>query len=147
VYGGDNQSYFPVKIYPEIEIGKLMFLLCYMKVYGLLRHGARYPTLKHLLRWNSLHQSLKEKLSLDSTEEGNNDENRAAKLLQQWTNPLYQDVVEGRAQPSDLTQSGMREQFCLGRRLRERFPVILKHDYSPLVYDFRSSEKSRAVKR
>ena len=100
-----------------------------MQVYGLIRHGTRYPTGKHLRKWIMLKQTLPEKLAGSTSD--------MAKTLLNWPNQLGRDVAEGKAEPAELAESGMREQYCLGKRFRERFPGVSNHDYSPLSYAFR----------
>lgn len=70
-----------------------------------------------------------------------------AKALRHWTNPLNQDVVAGRAEPTELTVDGMKEQYCLAQRMRRRFPELVKKIYSPLTCALRSTQVSRTVKR
>lgn len=99
-----------------------------------MRHGTRYPTTKHLTKWVELQQHLPDRLPSDS-------------VLRHWTNPLNQDVVTGRAEPTELTIGGMKEQYCLAKRLRQRFPEIVKRTYSPLTCALRSTQVSRTVQR
>ncbi len=70
-----------------------------------------------------------------------------AKVLLDWPNQLARDVAEGEAgaEAGSLARTGMREQYCLGKRFRDRFPRISGH--SPLSYAFRSTMASRAEKR
>lgn len=70
-----------------------------------------------------------------------------AKALQNWTNPLNQDVVSGKAEATGLTEGGMKEQYCLARRLRKRFPEVVGNSYSPLTCGLRSTQVSRTVER
>lgn len=112
----------------------------------MIRHGTRYPTVKHLSLWKALQRSLPSKLPENSSNHTNDDWSRTARALRQWTNPICQAVDEGKASASELAARGMREQYCLGRRLRKRFPGI-PEKYSPLAYDFRSTEKSRTLRR
>lgn len=128
------------------------YTVCIVQVYGLIRHGTRYPTLKHVKRWEELQWTLLDRLPPESTAAAADNSNTMSRSnmmrnLRQWSNPLHKDVTEGRAGAAELTADGMKEQYCLGRRLRERFPEILKPSYSPLSYDFRSTLASRAVKR
>lgn len=122
----------------------ILIALTNFQVYGLIRHGTRYPTPKHLARWKALQQSLPDKLRPNSG--GEVEWGETANKLLQWTNPLYQDIADSKAGPTDLTLWGMKELFCLGKRLRERFTEIPKK-YSSLWYDFRSTVKTRAVQR
>jgi hypothetical protein len=71
----------------------------------------------------------------------------ASKALLHWTNLLDQDVTAGKAKAAELTGGGMREQYCLARRLRERFPILVKKAYSPLTCALRSTQMSRTVQR
>ena len=113
----------------------------YTQVYGLFRHGTRYPTIKHLSKWEKLQQKLLDRLSSDAALSDK------AKNLRHWTNPLNQDVVSGKAEATELTKGGMKEQYCLARRLRERFPEVVGNTYSPLTCGLRSTQVSRTVKR
>lgn len=70
-----------------------------------------------------------------------------ARELSEWTNPLYQDVVGGRAEQADLTDHGAKEQYCLGVRLKERFPSIFSVPYSSLSPVLRSTLAPRTLKR
>lgn len=106
-----------------------------------MRHGTRYPTVKHLSKWETLQQHLPDRLSSGAAV------SNAAKALQHWTNPLNQDVVAGRAEATELTVGGMKEQYCLAHRLRKRFPELVKKTFSPLTCALRSTQVSRTVQR
>lgn len=115
-----------------------------MQVYGLIRHGTRYPTPKHLAKWRAMQQTLPDRLHPDSG--GEVEWGQTAKRLLEWTNPLYQEISDNRAAPADLASRGKKEEYCLGKRLRERFPGI-PETYSSLQYSFRSTVRSRTVER
>lgn len=65
----------------------------------------------------------------------------------QWKNQIGQDVAGGKAGPAELTKGGMKEQYCLGQRMRERFPESLRKKYSPFSFSFRSTQSPRAMNR
>ena len=69
------------------------------------------------------------------------------KDLLKWNDPLYQAVSNGTAEDSELTESGMKEEYCLGKRLTQRLPEIFKSASYPSSYAFRSTRIPRTINR
>ena len=95
-------------------------------------------------KWKALQQVLPDKLRLDSG--GHVEWAQTAKELLKWPNSLHEDVANGRGGPIELSEWGMKEEYCLGKRLRQRFPV-LPESYSSLWCDFWSSATARTMRR
>jgi hypothetical protein len=89
-----------------------------LHLFAVFRHGARFPTRKHISRMREAAQVLGES------------------ALQ----VPFRDEQAGL-----LTRRGERELFELGRRARARFPELFRGLYHPLRYDVRSSQVTRAL--
>eukprot|EP01025_Chloroclados_australasicus_P013976 TRINITY_DN16537_c1_g1_i1.p1 TRINITY_DN16537_c1_g1~~TRINITY_DN16537_c1_g1_i1.p1 ORF type:complete len:452 (-),score=35.77 TRINITY_DN16537_c1_g1_i1:78-1349(-) len=91
-------------------------------VYGVIRHGTRYPTLKRLEEMKLNTQYLKVELGDD------------------WSYPFE----NFRHMAGELHSIGEEEMYQLGARLGARFPQIFSHPYSSKTFKIQSSQKTRA---
>ena len=96
------------------------------QLYMVVRHGTRFPTTKHIERFALLQAQLQGIHGLPEH-------------LRQWKSP-FALKDEGLLAPR-----GEHELFELGKRTRDRFPHVFSTSYHPADYDFRASQKTRAL--
>lgn len=95
-------------------------------MYGVVRHGARYPTTKRAAETGKIKAMLIAKLGLPFVSDQSN------------VPPEFY---------GDLSEEGMIEQYCLAIRLKAKLPQLLQQPYSRQHYDLKSSQTSRTLKR
>ena len=77
-----------------------------IQVFGIVRHGARYPTVSHIRKWNTLLSRLHAHPSTPTT--------ALANELMEWVNPF------NLSHAAHMTNHGLLEQYCLGQRFLTR---------------------------
>jgi len=98
-----------------------------------------------MAKWQQLRASLANKLVAPAQlKEGSSGH---FECLRAWTNPIFQMAKASGAEATGLAVQGMKEEYCLGKRLRQRYPHLFREPYSVLDYDLRSSYKERAIMR
>eukprot|EP00731_Ephydatia_muelleri_P029708 Em0021g231a len=113
-------------------------------LYGLIRHGTRYPQKKDIQRFKEFFASLSQKLRnirYGGGDDGGNGAQIGSLLsaLHGWENRLHEEDA------SKLTHHGSREQFCLAKRLAQRYPSLLEEKYCSSTYAFKSTQLSRTI--
>ena len=131
----------------EILVSSSTLCSICMQLYGLIRHGARYPTSKHLAKWEQLRKSLPSKLPPPEAPIENEVDPEFTKFLRMWTNPLFQEVANGKVNATDLTEGGMREEYCLAQRFQQHLPKLFAPLYTRSSYDLYSTDLERTILR
>ena len=100
-----------------------------------------------MYKWQDLRASLAAMLEAPVTLQEEEGSSGPLECLKEWKNPIFQMLEASSAEATGLAVQGMKEEFCLGQRLRQRFPGLFSMPYSGLDYDLRSTCKERAIRR
>lgn len=104
-------------------------------MYSVLRHGARFATAKRATETAKLKAVLLNRLGAKFSKNLENSKSSFA----------HRHPSSG--SHGDLSELGMKEQYCLANRLKAEYPSLLGEIYSKDYYEFRSSQTSRSFKR
>lgn len=103
-----------------------------IKIWGVLRHGTRLPSVKQILRYNSLN-SLKEVLLKNSKSLSASQR----KAFEDWS-PL-EIPFENEKQ---LTAEGELELFGIGSRIRQRFPKLVNESTDKFIFKHTPTQRT-----
>ncbi|KAL0894031.1 hypothetical protein ABMA27_014097 [Loxostege sticticalis] len=108
------------------------------KIWMIVRHGTRLPSVKDIIGMNSTLRELKYEILLKH-KMGKGDLNpEQLKMLEDWSRE-----IDGE-QEKYLTKEGQDEMILLAERMQKRFPNAVKNKYNNQTFQFRYTATERA---
>lgn len=103
-----------------------------VKIWGLLRHGTRLPSIKQILRYNSLND-LKEVLLTNS---------QSLSALQRKAFDDWSPLEIPFENEKQLTEEGELELFGIGSRIRERYPQLANQSTDKFLFKHTPTQRT-----